>query len=203
MWDYMRRSRHLRATWLGRFVRGRLPDRNPLRRGTDRLETAILAGLFAVLCVTAPFLAAAASGWEHGISLREVRAQQAALHETRATLLDDAQDTGAYPVLTAEANVRWMAPDGQTVTEVMQVPEGAQAGRVIWIWTNPSGRFITPLMRNQIPARDDLAATAAVACLCSVALVAGLAVRRTLDRRRMTAWGIDWTATEPRWNTRR
>src|ERR1700753_1798194 len=33
--------------WLGRQVRGLRPDRNPLRRGTDRLETCLLAGLLA------------------------------------------------------------------------------------------------------------------------------------------------------------
>jgi hypothetical protein len=199
----MRRSRHLRGTWLGRFLQARLPDRNPLRRRTDRLETAILAVLFAAVCATAPFVAAAASGWEHSASVREMHAQQATCREVRATLLDDAQDVGAYPVMTAEAYVRWMAPDGRTVTEVMGVPAGAQAGHVIWIWTNSSGQVFTPLLQTQIPSRDGLAAAAAVACLGTVALLAGLAVRRTLNRRRMTAWGIDWRTTEPRWNTRR
>jgi hypothetical protein len=199
----MRRSRHLRPTWLGRCLRGRLPDHNPLRRRTDRLETAIFAVLFVMVCATAPFLAAAASGWEHSISEREMRTQQAISHEIRATLLDDAQDTGAYPVLTAEADARWMAPDGRRVTEVMQVSEGAQAGSAIWIWINPSGQLITPLRPNQIPAREGLAAEAAVGCLSTVALLAGLAVRCTFNRRRITAWGVDWMATEPRWNMRR
>jgi hypothetical protein len=199
----MRRSRHREATLLGRFLQGWLPDRNPLRRGIDRLEITIFVVLFAMVCATAPFLAAAASGWEHSASEREMRAQRAAYHQIKATLVDDAQDSGAYPVLIAEANARWVAPDGRTMTDLLQVPEGAQAGSAIWIWTNPSGQLVTPLLPNQIGTRDGVAAAAAVACLGTVAVLAGFAIHRTLSRRRMTAWGIDWMATEPRWNTRR
>ena len=199
----MRRSRCSRATWLGRFLRGWLPDRNPLRRRTDRLDAAVFAVLFVLACATAPFVAAAASGWENSTSQREMRVQQASCREVRAILLDDAHETGAYPAPTAEADARWAAPDGRAVTGMVQVPAGAEAGRVIWIWTDPSGQVITPLLRNQIPARDDLAATAAVTCLGAVALLTGLAVHGALSRRRMTAWGIDWMATEPLWNTRR
>ena len=199
----MRRSRYSRATWLGRFLRRWLPDRNPLRRGTDRLEAAIFAILFVMAGATAPFVGAAASAWENSTSQREMQVQQASCREVRATLLDDAHQTGAYPTLTAEADARWTAPDGRAVTGMVQVPAGAEAGRVIWIWTDPSGQVITPLLRNQIPARDDLAAAEAVTCLSAVALLTGLAVHSGLSRRRITAWGIDWMATEPLWNARR
>ena len=40
---------------LGRFVRERRFDRNPLRRTTDRVETAVLAVLVAVFLAGAPF----------------------------------------------------------------------------------------------------------------------------------------------------
>ena len=124
----MRRSRHLRATRLGRWLRGRIPDRNPLRRRTDRLETAFLAFLLIMLAVTAPLVAVAASNWEHAASLREMRAQ-ATYRQVRATLLDNAKDTGSYPMLTAEATVRWTAPSGPVVTELMWVPENASRRR--------------------------------------------------------------------------
>jgi hypothetical protein len=199
----MRRSRCLQVTWLGRFLRGWLPDRNPLRRRTDRLEAAVFAVLFVLAGATAPFVAAAASAWENTTSQREIRVQQASCREVRATLLDDAHQTAAYLTLTPEADARWTAPQGRAVTGMVQVPPAAEAGRVIWIWTDPSGQVITPLLRNQIPARDDLAATEAVTCLAAVALLTGLAVHGALSRRRMTAWGIDWMATEPLWNTRR
>jgi hypothetical protein len=196
-------SRQPRSTWIGRFLRGRVPDRNPLRRRTDRVETAILASLLAVMCATAPFLAAAASGAENATSLRELHVQQATCHQVKATLLDDAQDTGGYPFVIAEAHLRWTIPDGRIITELLRVPVGSQAGTVISMWVDQSGQPITPLLRTQIPERDDFAAMAAVAGLGAVLLAAGLAVRRTLNRRRMSAWAVDWMVTEPRWNTRR
>jgi len=70
------------------------------------------------------------------------------------------------------------------------------------MWIDESGQPITPLLRTQIPERDDFAAMAAVAGLGTVLLTIGLAVRRTLNRRRMSAWAVDWMVTEPRWNTR-
>jgi len=200
----MRRSLAPRATWTRRFLRGRIPDRNPLRRRTDRLETAILAGLLIVVCAAAPFLAGAASGWEHSAALRQLRVQQATSHQVRATVVGDVQhDGGWYPFNLIEANLRWATPDGRMITELLQVPMGTQAGGAIQIWINQSGQPVTPLLRTQIPPRDALAATGAVTGLVVVALMAGLAARRTLNRRRMAAWVIDWMVTEPRWNTRR
>lgn len=195
-------SRPPRSTWIGRFLRGRVPDRNPLRRRTDRVETAVLAGLLAVMSVTAPFLATVASGWENAASLRQLRVQQATCHQVKATVLDNAQDDGGYPVVIAEAHLRWTVPDGKTITELLRVPVGSQAGTVIWMWINQSGQPITPLLRTQIPERNDFAAMVAVGGLGTVLLAAGLTVRRALNRRRMCAWAVDWMVTEPRWNTR-
>jgi hypothetical protein len=44
----------LRQHWLWRQVRGLRPDRNPLRRGTDRAETYLLAALFTAAVVGTP-----------------------------------------------------------------------------------------------------------------------------------------------------
>ena len=184
-------------------MRGMLPDRNPLRRRTDRVETIVFAVLLAVVCTAGPFAAVSASNWEHNASEHEIRTQQATSRQVKATLIEDPQDSGTYPMLIFEADARWTAPDGQRITAAVQVPASAKAGSVIRIWTNPSGQLISPLRGTQIPARERFAATTAVLCLATIAVAAALAVRRTLNRHRMDAWGIDWSATEPRWNTRR
>lgn len=201
--DLMRRSRHSQAALLRRLARGLFPDRNPLRRGTDRLEAVLFAVLLAAMFVAAPLGAIAASGWEHGLSLRQMRAQQAAWHHVRAALLENAQDSGAYPALMAEAVVRWTAADGRMATATTRVPEYAKAGTVIWIWTNRSGQIVMPLRPSDIEVRDGLAAAAAVGVMVTGAVLTCVAVRRALNRRRLAAWGVDWMATEPRWNTRR
>ena len=48
------------SSWLGRLLRGRRLDRNPLRRGSDRVETAIAGVLLAAFLAGAPFAAHAA-----------------------------------------------------------------------------------------------------------------------------------------------
>lgn len=186
-----------------RLLRGRIPDRNPLRRRTDRLETTILVGLLTVVCATAPFLAGAASGWENSASLHQLRVQQATCHQVRATVVGDVQRYGGYPFTLTEADLQWTAPDGRKIIELLQVPMYTQIGATIRIWVNESGHDITPLLRSQIPGRDAAAATGAVSGLVLVALLVGLAARRTLNRRRMAAWAVDWVATDSRWNTRR
>lgn len=201
--DGIRRSRHPRAARLGRLVHGLLPDRNPLRRGTDRLEAVCFAVLLAAVCLIAPFAARAASGWEHAVSQRELRTQQATWHHVRATLLDDAGVVGSYPALLAEAEVTFTLPHGHVVTEPAQVPQSAKAGTVIWIWASQSGQLVAPLRGGDIRLRDGLAAATAVIVVVIAGFLAGLTTRLSLNRRRMKAWGIDWMATEPRWNTRR
>ena len=59
----------IRVTRLGRFARGVRPDRNPLRRSSDRLETAVLALL--VIAFLASYLPARrASRIDPAIALR-------------------------------------------------------------------------------------------------------------------------------------
>jgi hypothetical protein len=65
----MRRQAAPRRAWLRR--RGWLwPDRNPLRRGCDRAEALISAGLVAAFVIGGPLAALAAGGWASHSGLR-------------------------------------------------------------------------------------------------------------------------------------
>ena len=77
----------LRTGWLGRLLRGRRLDRNPLRRGSDRAETVVLGALLAAFLAAAPFAAQAAGGWAHALAARQAQAQRADLSQVTATLL--------------------------------------------------------------------------------------------------------------------
>lgn len=200
----MRRAPQLRTTWLGRFLRGHRPDRNPLRRRTDRVESAILAVLIAGFCVGAPLLGYAAVAVTHSATLLELQAQHASSHQVRATLLDAAVSIDSYPVITGpEADASWMAPDGKTVQGVVPTAVDAQAGRTVLIWTDRSGHLVTPLQSDMIGARESIAALGAVASLGAIVLLTGLLARWALNRRQLTAWDVGWLATEPRWTSRR
>jgi hypothetical protein len=199
----MRRAPQVRTTWLGRSLRGHRPDRNPLRRRTDRVESAILAVLIAAFCIGSPLLGYEAVTVTHSTSLRELQAQHASSHQVRATLLEVAVSIDAYPVITGpEADARWIAPDGKTVQGVVPTAVDAQAGSTVLIWTDRSGHLVTPLQADMIGARESIAALGAVTSLGAALMVTGLLARWALNRRQLTAWDVDWQATEPRWTSR-
>jgi len=190
-------------TRLRRLLRGQRPDRNPLRRGSDRAETAMLGVLLAAFLAGAPLVAHAAGTWTYAASAREAQAQQAAFHQVPATLLQAAVPWSIGEG-GAEAPARWKAPDGQVRTGQVFVLNGAPAGSTVRIWVNQSGRITDPpLQRSQITGRADMARVLAVAALAVMLMIVGWAARWVLDRRRLAAWDAEWLATGPRWSSRR
>ncbi len=197
-----RSPRGSRSTRLGRLVRGRRPDRNPLRRGSDRAETAVLGVLLAAFLAGAPFAAHVAGSWTYATSAREAQGQQAAIHQVRATLRQAAPlsvvDGGAA------ADAWWKAPDGQVRTGQVVAPAGAPAGSTVMVWVSQSGQLAnTPLQRYQVTGRANAARALAVVGLAVTLLFAGWAARWALDRRRLAAWDAEWLVNEPRWSSRR
>jgi hypothetical protein len=192
------------ATWLGRQIRGWWPDRNPLRRNTDRAGTAIGVALVVIFAAVAPLAAHAAANSATDISRQELRAQRASFVRVRATVLEAPVTMQAYgTTLGPQATCRWPGPDGQVRAGLAPVPADATKGSTVSIWIDQYGQPVTPVQPEEIPARSDLAATAAVGLLAVLVILAGCAARRALDRCRMAAWDADWLATEPRWTTRR
>jgi hypothetical protein len=188
-------------TRLGRWLRRWRPDRNPLRRRSDRAETAILGMLLVAFLAGAPFAAHAAGSWTYATSAREEQAQQLAVHQVPATLLQAAQPWGPYG---AEANARWRAPDGHVMTGQVFVATGAVAGSTVTVWVNQAGQLTnSPLNASEVANRADLSEALVVAGLAIALIVTGGLVHLALDRRRLAAWSADWLATGPRWSPRR
>ena len=189
---------------ISRLVQGQRLDRNPLRRGTDRAETVILAALLAAFLGGAPFAAQATATWSNTAFLRQLHTQQATVHQVRATLLEAPVRGGGYAaVLASQADARWTAPDGHAQTGLITAPPQARAGSTVLIWTSQSGNPVTPLQRGDISQQDALAAAAAVTVLAVLLLLAAWTARRALNRRRLAAWDAAWLATGPRWTTPR
>ncbi|MGH3205602.1 MAG: Rv1733c family protein [Streptosporangiaceae bacterium] len=192
-----------RSTWLGRLLRGLRLDRNPLRRGSDRAETAMLGVLLAAFLAGVPFAAHAAGSWIYAASVREAHAQQAALHQVPATLLQAAAPLGAGGY-GSEADARWRAPDGHASTGQVFVPAGTPAGNTVMVWVNRVGQLTDPpLQHNQVMGRTVIARVFAVTALAVVLIIVGWAARWALDRRRLAAWEAEWLASGPRWSPRR
>lgn len=203
----MRGRRGPGSTWLGRLVRRHRPDRNPLRRRSDRAEAAVLGLLLAAFLAGAPFAVHVAGSWTYADSARQLQAQRAAFYRVPATLLQAAPDWNGYssaPGADPLVNARWRAPDGQMRTGSVYVPGGAPAGRTVMVWTNRAGQLTgPPLQSSQIATRADLDETLAVAALAVTLIVIGWLAGQALDRRRLAAWEADWLATGPRWSPRR
>jgi hypothetical protein len=203
VWRSPRKRTIPRSTWLGRLLRGRRLDRNPLRRGSDRAETALLGVLLAAFLAGAPFAAHTAGSWTYATSAREAQIQQASLRQVPATLLQAATSAG-IDQYGAEVNARWKAPDGQVRTGQVFVFGAAPAGSTVTIWVDQAGRLATsPLDDAEITSRTYLSEAAALVALAVALIVVGLAGRWVLNRRRLAGWDTDWLATEPRWTPRR
>ena len=202
----MKLRRRPRTYWLGRVLRGRRLDRNPLRRRSDRVETAVLGLLLAAFLAGAPFAAHAAGSWAYATSAREAQAQRASLRQVPATLLQAAPAGNAYTNDggVPEADAQWRAADGQMRTGEVFVSAGAAAGSTVLVWTNRTGQLTgPPLGLTQLQGRDQLAAGAAVGSLAAALIVVGWLARKSLYRRRLAAWDADWLANGPRWSQRR
>lgn len=190
------------ARWVASRVRLYRPDRNPLRRGSDRIEAlfvALFLMVFAAGLVLAPIFGRAV--YDNGL-----RAERAGRWVT-ARLLEDAPRPTLAPYAgqaAPRAEVTWTGPGGNPETETVPVSPGAKAGDTMRLWIDGSGR-VAP----EPPERAERVARAVAVGLTTVLLSGGLAlagytvVRAVLDRRRLAAWAAEWIVTEREWRRRK
>jgi hypothetical protein len=181
------------------------PDRNPLRRTTDRVEAAVMAMLLVVFLAGVPLAALAAAGRAAADGARAEQAQ-AGWRQVPAVLLRDAPDP-AHALYQASleplVRARWAAPDGTAREGEVYAPGGARAGSTVTVWTDRSGRAEgSPVRRADVAIGEALAALAAAVLAGAAVAVTGLLARRALDRRRLAAWNAEWSRTGPRWTGR-
>jgi hypothetical protein len=200
------RQRAIRVTRLGRFVRGRRPDRNPLRRASDRTETAVLAVLVIAFIAATPFAAQAAGAWAHNKAREVQRTEQASWRQVPALVLkvtSGVQGYGGYEGLESQAQARWTAPDGKVITGEIPIALGTAAGTTVPLWITGDGQLTdAPLQDSQVTGDALLAETVTVIVVATLLAITGMLARHVLDKRRMAAWDAEWRATGPRWTTR-
>jgi hypothetical protein len=192
--------------WLGRVARGVRPDRNPLRRRWDRVEALIFGGLVIVAAAGAPVAATMAGNWAHADSARAARVQQATRHHVRAVLLaaPHASVSGYTINGMAPAMARWTAPSGVQRTGEITVPSDSPKGTVVTLWTDQAGEETSPpLTASQVADQGTLMALVSAAMTVAACLLAAVATRIAVNRRRMAAWTADWAVTAPMWSRQR
>lgn len=186
-----------------RWVRRHRPDGNPLRRRSDRLESAaLLVTVVLVLLSVWPAAAAGRQSYEHALpALGDGR------QEVVATLLADAPVTrlsfGEAP-RSEPAPAHWTTPSGLERTGRVMAPPLARAGTEVRIWVDPGG-----LRVGAPPSPGDLRVTAVATALLLVLVAAVVAVlgfagfRLLLDRGRYREWEAAWSLADARWRRRR
>lgn len=192
--------------WSRRLVRGLRPDRNPLRRTSDRVETYLLAGLFAATAAGAPFAAQAASHAAWTAALHAEQAQLASRHQVRAVLTQaaGALDIGFGVSTRVPVQAAWTSVTGAKRTGPILAESGTPKGTRVTIWTDAAGNLTSPpLQPSQVAGQGDVAALGAIAGIGVLYLCETAVVRLVLYRRRMAAWDADWAVTARAWNRQR
>ncbi|HXT90056.1 MAG TPA: hypothetical protein VN714_12460 [Trebonia sp.] len=197
-------TRKPRVTRLGRFVRGRRFDRNPLRRATDRIETAVLTVLVAAFLIGAPFAALAAGAWVHGLARQAQLTQEASRSQATAVVVAAASPASAgegdYAWL---AQARWRTPGGQEVIHRVPAPMGTVAGEKLQVWTDRDGDVTSaPLSDAQVAEQTTVAEVTVVVVAAGVLALVGALTLWVIKKRQLAAWDADWHVTGPRWTTR-
>ncbi len=186
------------ARWLG-F------DRNPLRRGTDRIEAALRLVLMIILVAAVPAAAVIAGQRADHSALNRAHAQQAADHWVNAVLIQQAPATGSpdpyTSVQTAWALARWQPPGLPPRTGEVLATAGARKGSTVRTWIDASGAVTDPPLDHREIAGDVSIAVIATFLVSGLVLLASSTlVRRVLDRRRLSAWDAEWRASGPLWS---
>jgi hypothetical protein len=194
----MRRRLAVAVVRAARAVRGLWPGRNPLRRGVDRVEAAIVGVLAAAFLAAAPLAAVTAGHLASRAAARTAHAEQS-WHQERAVLLASAPPPWGTKY-GARVPARWAAPGGNWRTGVIAAPQDAKAGSTVRVWVDAAGRLTGPPdQQAQIRAQAVLAAVLAPVLLGLLLACMGLLAHGALGRWRLAAWDFDWRVTEPEW----
>lgn len=192
--------------WLSRAVRGARLDRNPLRRGVDRAETCLLAGLFVALAAGAPFAARAAGQASYAGALHTRQQQLATRHEVRAVLASNAPPASGYSLnASVLTEATWTSVTGVRRSGQVPAAPGSQKGTTVTVWTDDATGYLDspPLTTAEAAGQADAAMVGAVAGTGLVYVAGAGFIVHLLNRRRMAAWDADWQATAPGWNRQR
>jgi hypothetical protein len=183
-------------------------DRNPLRRGTDRVEAILRLVLVILLVVVIPAAAVAAGRWADHQALHRAQLERATDRLVTAVLLENAPATGVpdpyTSVQTAWVRARWQPPGQPPRTGEVLAVAGARQGSTVRTWTDRSGAVADPPMEHRVIA-GYICLAVMITCVLSwlVLLAAVLLVRHVLDRRRLNAWEAEWRAGGPLWSGHR
>lgn len=171
------------------WLAARLFGRNPLIRGSDRVEALMLVLAVAVSLLAVPIGATVATA-VHESRSRLYTQQAQVRRQVTATAIGDSHPRGDLESPTVTVPARWVV-DGTEHTGDVAAPINIKNGAAVTIWIDDKGSPVGPPVRNAV----DAAVAFAVATWCVVSLsAAGLfgVTRVALDRARYARWQRDF-----------
>jgi hypothetical protein len=188
-----------------RIVRWLGVDGNPLRRRTDRIESAIRIALVLAFLVGGPLLSVTVGRATSASGLREVQSERAWRRVDAVLTKPAPPSTSPYGAMaTTWVPGRWKV-SGQVKTGFVPTVAGAPAGAVVTVWLNRAGRVTgqQPVTAGLVLLRVVLAEIFTLIGTGFAALLIAAGTRWLLNRRRLARWAIEWSLVGPRWTTRR
>jgi hypothetical protein len=169
----------------------RAAGRNPLVRGSDRLEL-LIVGLGILIVVVAAACAGALGTAVHDARSHIYIAQAQTRHTVVAEAVDDSRSVlGVNDAMTTMVNARWQV-DGTKHTGSVALDRTVKTGDPLMIWVDRNGNRVdapTPTSQAGVDAVVVAYFSWQTVVLAAAALV--LWGRSRLDRRRDTAWERD------------
>lgn len=196
----MARWKNTLRRWWRRFG----VDRNPLRRRSDRVEAVALIGAAVIALVAIP-LAFNVHTAAYQAGARASAERTATAVQTTAVLLEDGRGHTAelvvrVPVPKPMVPAAWLGPDGMTRTGLVEVTPGASAGDRVPVWMDRNGSVVdAPATPVDVTVDAVVAAVGTGLGWLLLVRVIFAVVRWVLDRRRFTAWGVEWERVERKW----
>ena len=162
-----------------------------------------MAALLAIFLVASSIVSLATMHWA-GTGGSASGAHPARYLVTAVLLHDAPTSTGTAGMSTSQVEARWLAHNGVSRTGNVTVSDGSVAGAAVRVWTDASGQLAAPPPQQVTSAgKAALAAVASVITVLLLLLCTGLGIHSATDQRRLAAWEADWSATGPRWTSRR
>ncbi|MEU4085185.1 Rv1733c family protein [Streptomyces aureus] len=175
---------------------------NPLRRREDVAEAWIVLTVWTVFTVGGTAAGLVTAGAADNTFARERAERQ----PVTALVVRGVPATATVPRGTSGrlmTSVRWTAPDGSSRTGRTLVDTGTTAGSPVTVWQDGRGRLSpAPPTPTQAAVESGVLGTASAAALAGLVFGAGAAAKWSLDRRRLDAWGREWSLVEPGWGHR-
>ncbi|WP_009472548.1 hypothetical protein [Rhodococcus sp. JVH1] len=173
-------------------------SRNPLMRGTDRVDSVVAAVLITVVLIVVPFAAAFGTVTYTGLAERS-HAELQTRHAQSAVLVEDPR-----PVVVADAHSRspdtqdrataqWTAPDGTLRSTDVETAPGTHRGDTVTVWVDTNGNVVAEPrsgMQNAAIAVSAALSVWAGAAVGALLLYSG--VRWISGRSRMRQWDREW-----------